>query len=71
MADTGVRLTDLLVALSLAHPSGISTQTIGDHVEHLDATLGASSRAGTAMRAMQQGVVDAGATAFAERSPPT
>jgi len=71
MADTGVRLTDLFVALSLAHPSGTSTKTVGNHVEHLGATLGPSSRAATAMRAMQQGVVDAGPTAFAERSPPT
>ena len=52
MADTGVRLTDLLVALSLATDLGLN-------------------RAAAAMRAMQQGVVDTGEIALADRAPST
>jgi len=41
----------------IAHQLGISSKTVGNHVEHIYTKLGVSNRAGAAMRAMQHGLV--------------
>jgi HD-GYP domain-containing protein (c-di-GMP phosphodiesterase class II) len=43
----------------IAHQLGISPKTVGNHVEHIYAKLGVSSRAGASLHAMRLGLVDA------------
>jgi DNA-binding CsgD family transcriptional regulator len=43
----------------IARRLGISPKTVGNHIEHIYVKLGVTNRAAAAMRAMQQGVIDA------------
>ena len=76
MGDSGIRLSDLMVSLSMATDLGfgqppehmarsarigmISPKTVSNHVEHVYSKLGVSNRTGAAMYAMQYGIVGSG-----------
>jgi HD-GYP domain-containing protein (c-di-GMP phosphodiesterase class II) len=56
-ADVLALLTQGLPNKGIAHRLGISTKTVGNHVERIYTKLAVSNRAGAAMRAMQHGLV--------------
>jgi DNA-binding NarL/FixJ family response regulator len=47
---------------AIANRLGISTKTVGNHVEHIYTKLAVTNRAGAAVRAMQYGIVGTTAT---------
>lgn len=55
----------------IARELSISPKTVGNHVEHLYAKLGVSSRAAAALHAMRHGLVDPAATTAATDPPAT